>query len=116
MQQLIKILTLSLGTLIATTAMAAPEQYNHYSGYNQHYQNQNHWNQNNNSYQQQVNPSRHWRVGQYLPNGYNSSRYEVDHHQARKLPNTGRNQQWYKINGDYVLVNNKNNRIVRIIG
>ncbi len=32
------------------------------------------------------------------------------------LPNTGRYQQWYKVNGDYVLINERTQRIIRIIG
>ena len=43
--------------------------------------------------------------------GYDSSRYHVSDREARRLPNTGRYQQWYKVNGDYVLVNERNNRI-----
>jgi len=32
------------------------------------------------------------------------------------LPKPGKYQQWYKVNGDYVLVNERNNRIIRVIG
>ena len=115
MKNLITVLTLSLGSMLASTAMAAPS-YQHQNQHHRHAQNPTHWNQNQSSHHRQVNPSRQWRTGQYLPSNYHSSRYAVDNRQARKLPNSGRNQQWYKINGDYVLVNNKNNRIVRILG
>ena len=64
----------------------------------------------------QVNPSRHWRSGQYLPNQFNQSRFRISDRDAKRFGKTGRNEQWYKINGDYVLVNERNNKIIRIIG
>jgi Ni/Co efflux regulator RcnB len=74
------------------------------------------WDNDNRYQNKRVNPSRDWRSGQTLPRGYDSSRYHVSDREARRLPNTGRYQQWYKVNGDYVLVNERNNRILRIIG
>lgn len=53
-------------------------------------------------------------MGQTLPRQYDSSRFHVSDREARRLAKTGRYQQWYKVNGDYVLVNERNNRIVRI--
>ena len=55
------------------------------------------------------------RVGQTLPRGYDSKRFEVNSRDARGLAKAGKNQQWYKVNGDYVLVNEKNNRILRVM-
>ena len=63
-----------------------------------------------------IHASRQWRTGQELPRQFSSSRYEVNHNELRRLPKVGRNQQWLKINGDYVLVNERNDRILRIIG
>ena len=57
----------------------------------------------------------HFRVGQTLPRAYDSKRFEVNSRDARGLAKAGKNQQWYKVNGDYVLVNERNNRIVRVI-
>lgn len=56
------------------------------------------------------------RVGQDLPKMFDSSRYKVSSKDAKNLAKTDRNHQWYKINGDYVLVNEKNNRIVKVFG
>lgn len=56
-----------------------------------------------------------FRVGQTLPRAYDSKRFEVSSRDARGLAKAGRNQQWYKVNGDYLLVNKKNNRILRVI-
>ena len=55
------------------------------------------------------------RVGQTLPRSYDSKRFEVNSRDARGLAKAGKNEQWYKVNGDYILVNEKNNRILRVI-
>lgn len=122
MKNVFTAIALSLSALVATSAMA-----DHDSRYdrNQHDQ-QNHWNQkndnrwnNNNRYDRdhnRTNPSREWRSGQYLPSQFSSSRYHVNYKNYRQLPIPGKYQQWYKVNGDYVLVNERNNRIIRIVG
>lgn len=132
MKSVLTAIALSLSALVATSAMAAPNDYNR--DHNNRYQ-QNHWdhkndhrwnndnrhnNQHNNQYNNQhnnrVNPSREWRSGQYLPSQFSSSRYQVNYKNYRQLPKPSKYQQWYKVNGDYVLVNERNNRIIRIIG
>ena len=128
MKKVLSATVLALTGLIATSAMAAPDHRNDDRRYNTAYS-QNHqdqrWNDrghDNNRYDSKkwndsrVNPSRQWRVGQSLPRAYDSSRYKVSDREARRLPNTGRYQQWYKVNGDYVLVNERSNRILRIMG
>ena len=125
MKRLLTMMTLSMSALLAGNAMAAPshEHQNRYDRYEQNRWNHHNdrydkgWNNNHNDrWNNRVNPSREWRSGQYLPNQFNSSRYAINHKNYRQLPNPGRYQQWYKINGDFVLVNERNNRIVRIIG
>ena len=116
MKNVFTAIALSLSALVATSAMA-----DHDSRYdrNQHDQ-QNHSNQkNDNRYDRdhnRTNPSREWRSGQYLPSQFSSSRYHVNYKNYRQLPKPGKYQQWYKVNGDYVLVNERNNRIIRIVG
>ena len=85
------------------------------------HKNDHRWNNNdrydhNNNYSNRVNPRREWRSGQYLPSQFSSSRYHVNYKNYRQLPKPGKYQQWYKVNGDYVLVNERNNRIVRVFG
>lgn len=122
MNKILAAATLAITGLMAASAMAAPDyrnddrRYSYAYGQNHHdqhydhkYYGDQHWNNN------RVDPSRHWRVGQTLPRGFDSSRYKVSDRDARRLPNTGRYQQWYKINGDYVLVNQRTDRIVRIM-
>ena len=121
MKKVLTAITLSLGALVATSAMAHDYHQNDHDRYQQNHwdhKNDNRWNNNDrydrNNYR--VNPSREWRSGQYLPNQFNSSRYHVNYKNYRQLPKPGKYQQWYKVNGDYVLVNERNNRIIRVIG
>lgn len=121
MKKVLTTIALSLSALLATSAMAAPQhdpRYNH----NPHKpaphwnaKDSKKWNDDRRHNNRMVNPSRDWRVGQSLPRQYDNKRFEVSDRKARRLPNTGRFQQWYKVNNDYVLVNERSNRIVRII-
>ena len=139
MKKLFSTLALSLTALLTTTAMAAPH---HNTGYTQnqpthsryashhtqqqathfdrhyHAEHDQHrrFEQHHRFEQQRVNPSQDWRSGQYLPTQFSASHYKVGQREAKKLSKTHKNQQWYKINGDYVLVNEKNRRIVQILG
>lgn len=119
MKKLISVLALSLGVLSATSTMAG-SQYSHYDEHRYHSQDRHHWDNNqwNDRYQQQkrVNPSRDWRAGQKFPRAFDNNRYEISHRDSNRLNRPGRYQQWYKINGDYVLVNERSNRIIRIVG
>lgn len=129
MKKLLSAIAVSMGALMATSAMAAP--YNHHDNRYQEqrhqdhrYQQPKHWDngRNDNRYDRgynrykAVNPSRDWHRGQVLPREYSSSRYIVNYQNHRHLSKPNRNQNWYKINGDYVLVNLKNGKIMRIIG
>jgi len=121
MKKVLTAITLSLTAVVATSAMAHDYHQNDHDRYQQNHwdhKNDNRWDNNDrydrNNYR--VNPSREWRSGQYLPNQFNSSRYHVNYKNYRQLPKPGKYQQWYKVNGDYVLVNERNNRIIRVIG
>ncbi|MGE8561380.1 MAG: RcnB family protein [Acinetobacter sp.] len=122
MKKVLTTIALSLSALMATSAMAAPDhRYDDRQRYNHAPSHQdNRWDNNNrydhNRYDnKKVNPSRDWRAGQNFPRVFSSSSYKVSDRDARRLPNTNRYQQWYKVNGDYVLVNERTDRIVRII-
>lgn len=127
MKKLVSAITLVMTGLIATSAIAGPHEQDRRYQHAKPTPPPAHWNQgqpqrfdhnryDDKRYKNQVNPSRQWRVGQTLPRQFNTSRFELSDRQAKNLPKAGRNQQWYKINGDYVLVNERNDRIVRIIG
>lgn len=120
MKKTLSTIALSLSALIATSAMAAPDhRYDDHQRDDrvpstmQHQDNR--WNNNDRYDHNRVNPSRDWRVGQTLPRQYSGSRFQINDREARQLPRSGRYQQWYKVNGDYVLVNERNNRISRIV-
>lgn len=126
MKKVLTAIAISMSALMATSAMAAPHDYRDARYQDNRYQNNQHWNNNqkdnrNDRYDRRdngrsVNPSRDWRRGTALPREYNSSRYIVSYKQHRKLTKPGRSQDWYKINGDYVLVDHRNGRILQIIG
>ncbi|MFV5516149.1 RcnB family protein [Acinetobacter gerneri] len=115
MNKIFTAVVLSFSAFAATSAMA-DSRYNHhndhrYNGYNNSYNNHDRWDQrhnnrwNNNS----------WRSGHYFPNQYHSSRYVVNYKNYRHLSKPSRYQQWYKVNGDYVLVNQRDHRIIRVV-
>ncbi|MDN5511648.1 RcnB family protein [Acinetobacter sp.] len=125
MKKVLTTIALSLSALMATSAMAAPDHRYDDHRYNnapaKPVKHDDHRWDNNNRYDhnrydnKRVNPSRDWRSGQSFPRVFSSSGYKVSDREARRLPDTGRYQQWYKVNGDYVLVNERTDRIVRII-
>ncbi len=56
-----------------------------------------------------------WQPGYVMPQHYRGDGYKVDY-QNHDLPRPSRNQQWYKINNDYILVDTDSNNIVRVQG
>ena len=116
MNTLVKAIVLSFSTaLVAAPAMAAPQDH-----YGQSHQVQNHHKapvqqHHHTVYKKAVNPSHDWRVGQKVPTQYYSQSYKVDHKKFKKLSKPGKNQQWIKVNGDYVLTNVMNQKISKII-
>ena len=131
MNTLVKAIVLSISTaLVAIPAMAAPQDHQpqKHQTYNKaaaqqhqapHYQQQNKHPAQPSDYKQthrkSVDPSRDWRVGQKVPTQYHSQAYKVDHKQYKKLNKPGRNQQWIKVNGDYILTNVMTHSIIKII-
>ncbi|QOW50958.1 MULTISPECIES: RcnB family protein [unclassified Acinetobacter] len=62
-----------------------------------------------------VNPSHDWRSGQNVPSEYRGHRYKGDHIKYKKLSKPGKNQQWIKVNGDYILMNAVSHAMIKII-
>ncbi len=56
-----------------------------------------------------------WQPGYVMPQHYRGNGYKVDY-RDNNLPKPDRNQQWYKINNDYILVDTDSNSIVSIRG
>lgn len=136
MKKIISAITLSLSAMVATSAMA-DSSYDHrvdrqnYSTShanmsNKHYADQRNdkyddrrYKNNPSRYQEQykrnIKPARDWRAGQILPRQFNPNAYAVSYKDARRLFKPNNHQQWLKINGDYVLINERNHKIVKII-
>lgn len=60
-------------------------------------------------------PAYTWRTGERLPSKYRYKHYQVHPRELQRLPRSTAKQQWYKVDGRYVLVNTKNHKILRII-
>ncbi|EXU58733.1 hypothetical protein J763_1312 [Acinetobacter baumannii 24845_10] len=56
-----------------------------------------------------------WQPGYVMQQHYRGNGYKVDY-KDNNLPKPDRNQQWYKINNDYILVDTDSNSIVSIRG
>ena len=56
-----------------------------------------------------------WQTGYIMPQHYRGDSYKVGYRE-NNLPKPSRNQQWYKINQDYILVDVENHHILRIAG
>ncbi|WP_139850485.1 RcnB family protein [Acinetobacter pullicarnis] len=56
-----------------------------------------------------------WQAGYVMPQHYRGDGYKVDFRE-NNLPKPSRNQQWYKINNDYILVDSEDNSIIQIMG
>lgn len=54
-----------------------------------------------------------WQPGYVMPQHYRGNAYKADY-KDNGLSKPSRNQQWYKINNDYILVDSDNNNIVKI--
>lgn len=119
MNKLFSTIAISLSTLIVSTAFAAP--YEHRDRHDMPAKPvPAHWNQKqyNDRYDRDYRDQSKKNtlgIGQTLPRKFDHSRFTVNGREAQRLPNTGRYEQWYKINGDYYLVNERNDRILRIL-
>lgn len=54
-----------------------------------------------------------WQTGYVMPQHYRSDGYKVEY-KDNNLPKPARNQQWYKINNNYILLNSETNSIIKI--
>lgn len=55
-----------------------------------------------------------WQQGYVMPQHYRGNRYKVEYKDFN-LPKPARNQQWYKVNKDYLLVDGESNNIIKIM-
>lgn len=132
MKKMYKIALTALTTaVISVSALAAPNHDHQYNHDHSKYQ-QSHWQQHpsssqyrpNHQYQQhphyghQQNQNQYanrWKTQHQLPRMYQNSSYRVTSYQRHQLSKPARNQQWYKVDGYYLLTNVNNNMIVKVI-
>lgn len=60
-------------------------------------------------------PHQAWKVGHPMPASYRAKAYRVADYRTYHLSRPAKNQHWYRVNGDYVLVNVITHSILQII-
>ena len=102
--------------LISVSASAAPQSHPSEQHHQvQHSTQSNPHHQHGQTQKKSVHPSHDWKAGQKVPAQYRGQGYKVDHSKYRKLSKPGHQQQWIKVNGDYVLTSTLTHTIIRII-
>lgn len=54
-----------------------------------------------------------WQTGYVMPQHYRGNSYKTEY-KDHNLPKPGKNQQWYKVNNDFILVDSNSNSILKI--
>ena len=116
---LIKAIVLSVSaSVMATSAFAAPQDNHNQPKHVEQHQVDQHKKQpvvkKAQAQKHTVKPSRDWKAGQVIPSQYRKGQ-SVDHKKYSKLTKPAKNQQWMKVNSDYVLINTVDHKIVKII-
>lgn len=110
MKNLVQAAVLTITTaVISVSAFAAPNEH-HAQHNSQHMTSQKHAPQH-----QHAKAAQHWKVGQKMPSKFHGQGYKFDHKKNKKLSTPNKNQQWIKINGDYLLINTVNHSILKVI-
>lgn len=60
-------------------------------------------------------PSHDWQQGHKVPAQYHGNSFKVEASKYKKLSKPTKNQQWIKVNGDYVLMNIATYKIIKVI-
>lgn len=97
MRKVISAITLSLSALVTTSVMA-------------------NWDHGRDHRPATSHEKFEWREGVILPDRYQDNRYYVnDYRTYKNLHQPAKFERWYKVNGRYVLVNERNHHIIRVI-
>ena len=123
MNRLVKAVVFSLSSaLVATSAFAAPHEQQHKPHQLQQHKAPSKFEQHkpvvknqHKSVKKVTQPHRDWKAGYKIPNQFHAANYKVDYHQSKKLSKPGKNQQWVKINGDYVLMNTNSYKVIKVV-
>ena len=129
MNRLVQAVVFSLSTaLVAAPAFAAPQNsHDNKQHATQNHNDANHKDMHNDasshhaqdqhkaSNNKSTRPSTAWKPGNPVPTQYRGKSYQVDHTKYKKLNKPGKNEQWIRVNGDYVLTNVLNHNIIKIV-
>ena len=55
------------------------------------------------------------KVGHKYPSEYRQASHKIDAKQHKKLSPAAKNQQWYQVNQEFVLVNTSNQQVIKIV-
>lgn len=102
MKKTVTTLVLSLSALMAASAAMADPYYDRHDD----------------RYRDRVIANQHhdWREGARFPDHYHDNRYYVnDYRSYNRLNKPGRFERWYKVDGRYVLVNERTHHVIRVV-
>lgn len=113
-------LTTLITALISVSALASPHHHDAHDRQHSQWQQHKPTSQYRPSYQYQQQHGQYqqgnrWKTQHQLPRMYQNSTYRVSSYQRHQLSKPARNQQWYKVDGYYLLTNVHNNMIVKIV-
>lgn len=121
MNTLIKAIILSLSSaLVAAPVMAAPQEHHSSPQHNQQQHTAQQQAKNSikvpqHSLKKTERPSHDWQQGHKVPTQYHGNSFKVNASKYKKLSKPTKNQQWIKVNGDYVLMNSTTYKVIKVI-
>jgi Ni/Co efflux regulator RcnB len=119
MNTLSKAIILSLSSaLVAAPVMATPQEH-HSQQHGQQQHTAQHQTKDSIKAPQHIKkterPSHDWQQGHKVPAQYHGNSFKVDASKYKKLSKPTKNQQWIKVNGDYVLMNTATYKVIKVI-
>lgn len=115
MKKLLSAIAISISAIMAASStFAAPPE--HAQGHQPAQQKHDQQHPNNHGADVKRGPQNNWNAGHKYPTQYRGAGYKVDYKHNKKLSKPGRNQQWYKADGHYVLVNTATYAIIKVLG
>jgi len=124
MKKTLSAITISISMMMAaSTAMAEPQshanQHDKVAPMQQHKNTQQHHDNHGADVKHVAtqNKAQHnWHTGNKFPHEYRGAGYKVNYQHHKKLSKPGKNQQWYKANNQYVLVDTTSYAILKVLG
>ncbi|RKG36894.1 RcnB family protein [Acinetobacter rongchengensis] len=125
MKKMLSVIAVSTGLIMAaSTTMAASQDHAHQHDQKMstqhHKQAQQHPDNHGSDVKRvatQNNKAHHnWRAGNKFPSEYRGVGYKVNYQHNKKLSKPGKNQQWYKADNQYVLVDTTSYAILKVLG